>query len=86
MAKDEDQLEKLKSDNVNMRDTALGRHQETSRRHLIASIRTMSQEEMERVKQEILRVKAAAAMAKLFEGEGRISGGDDGGVSKAGGF
>ena len=41
---------------------------------------------MERVKQEILRVKAADAMAKLSEGDGRISDGDDGDVSKAGGF
>ena len=41
---------------------------------------------MERVEQEILRVKAAAAMAKLSEGDGHISNRDDGGVSEAGGF
>ena len=41
---------------------------------------------MEMVEQEISYVKAAAAMAKLSEGDGCISHGDDGGVSKAGGF
>ena len=85
-AKQPPPISKKKRQNATVRDTALGRHQETSRRHLIASIRTISQEEMERVEQEILRVKAAAAMVKLSEGDGRISDGDDGGISYAGGF
>ena len=46
MAEDDAQLEKLQLEEIDTRDTALGRHQETFKRQLIASIGLINKEEM----------------------------------------
>ena len=86
MAEDNVHLKKLQSDEICIQDTALGRHQVTCRRQLIASIGTMNQEEMERVEQEVLRHKAPADMVAGESGDEEASSEMMGASAKREGF
>ena len=48
----------LKTSSIEVRDTALGRHRETKKRELLASIALMMEQELESVQQKINNVKS----------------------------
>ena len=50
---DEDELEKLKKLEIDIKDTELGRHAEMKRREMFASLPTMSKEERDRLQKEL---------------------------------
>ena len=50
---DEARLENLKTKPIAVGDTALGRHQELKKRELLASVASMSKEELEKLQSEI---------------------------------
>ena len=67
MADDEARLSLLKTSSIEVRDTALGRHRETKKRELLASIALMMEQELESVQQKINNVKSVHFLTRPGE-------------------